>query len=152
MSLTENGTKTGGTIVSDVQLAGRAAAMGRGVIQDVSAKIVDTFAQNLAVMLSGRPAEAPGAAAPQPAAAAEPAAPAPAGAPGAGPQATPEGVAAAAAGATPPPSAPAEESALPVASIVGSVVVGRLKDPKVIGGGIAAILALLGAVLWRRNR
>ena len=56
-----------------MQLSGKAAAMGQGVIQDVSAALVDTFAQNLAEMLSAeRPAEgaaaeaAPGQAAPPP--------------------------------------------------------------------------------------
>src|SRR3954470_6145324 len=79
LSLEQQGATTNGTMVADVQLAGRAAAMGRGVIQDVSAKLVSTFAQNLETMLSG------GGAAPEPA----PAAPAPA-APAAGsaPQAT----------------------------------------------------------------
>src|SRR3954471_19077024 len=53
LSLTQDGARTNGTMVADVQLAGRAAAMGRGVIQDVSAKIVTTFSQNLEAMLAG---------------------------------------------------------------------------------------------------
>src|SRR3954453_19972565 len=53
LSLTQDGATTNGTMVADVQLAGRAAAMGRGVIQDVSAKIVTTFSQNLEAMLVG---------------------------------------------------------------------------------------------------
>src|SRR4051794_35949585 len=53
LSLVQEGPTTNGTMVADVQLAGRAAAMGRGVIQDVSAKLVSTFAQNLETMLSG---------------------------------------------------------------------------------------------------
>src|ERR687886_1024942 len=64
LSLDQQGETTNGTMVADVQLAGRAAAMGRGVIQDVSAKIVSTFAQNLEAMLAGRGAAAPEAAAP----------------------------------------------------------------------------------------
>lgn len=60
MSLTENGAVTKGTIETDVKLSGKAAAMGQGVIQDVSATLVDTFAKNLAEMLSAdAPAEAP---------------------------------------------------------------------------------------------
>src|SRR5919107_1682394 len=71
MTLAEQGAEhTQGTIASDVQLAGRAAAMGRGVIQDVSARIVNTFSDNLEAMLSGRGAAA------QPTAAAAAAAPA----------------------------------------------------------------------------
>src|SRR3954452_18088865 len=53
LSLTQDGATTNGTMVADVPLAGRAAAMGRGVIQDVSAKIVTTFSQNLEAMLAG---------------------------------------------------------------------------------------------------
>src|ERR687886_758767 len=65
LTLGQDGARTKGNMVADVQLAGRAAAMGRGVIQDVSAKIVSTFAQNLEAMLAGRgaPAEPEAAAA-----------------------------------------------------------------------------------------
>src|SRR3954466_3497567 len=58
LNLEQEGPTTKGTMTADVQLAGRAAAMGRGVIQDVSAKIVSTFAQNLETMLAGGPAPA----------------------------------------------------------------------------------------------
>src|SRR5215208_7102734 len=48
---------------TDGQLSGRVASMGRGIIQDVSARIVDQFSENLAAMLSGPAAEpAPAAA------------------------------------------------------------------------------------------
>ena len=46
----ENGT-TRGTIDTDVKLSGKAAAMGGGVIKEVSGKLVDQFARNLAAML-----------------------------------------------------------------------------------------------------
>jgi uncharacterized protein len=173
LNLDQQGPTTKGTMTADVQLAGRAAAMGRGVIQDVSAKIVSTFAQNLETMLSG------GAAEPEPEAAAAAAAPEPQ---ATGPEAPPAPVAAAATGAeagggpeaaaatSPPPpgtaaapppppapprpqpaSAPAEESALPVGQIVGSVLLSRLKDPKVLGAIAASVAAVLAIVL-RRNR
>src|SRR3954467_11592412 len=171
LNLEQEGPTTKGTMTADVQLAGRAAAMGRGVIQDVSAKIVSTFAQNLETMLAGGPApaeaEAPAA---EPQATGPEAPPAPAAAAptraeaGGGPEAAaatappPPGTVGA---PTPPPppapprpqpaSAPAEESALPVGQIVGSVLVSRLKDPKVLGA-IAASVAVVFAVLRRRNR
>ncbi len=163
IALSQNGAQTHGTMVSDVQLAGRAAAMGRGVIQDVSAKIVDTFAANLATMLSGGGVPA---AAGQPPAPSEAAPPPPGAAqtplPGSERTPAPEGATGAAAasagtapGAGPPPppptAAPAQESSLPVGKIVGSVVATRLKDPRVIGGVVASALAVLAAVRWRRN-
>src|SRR3954447_20687760 len=67
----ENGT-THGTITADVKLSGRAASMGRGVIQDVSGKLVEKFSETLAEMLS-RPA--PAAAPAGPATPTEPAPP-----------------------------------------------------------------------------
>src|SRR5256885_13721185 len=57
MSLSGNGDSTHGSIATEVQLSGRAAAMGQGVIKDVSARIVDQFAENLAAMLGGGTAE-----------------------------------------------------------------------------------------------
>src|SRR3954469_11984267 len=66
LSLVQEGPTTKGTMVADVQLAGRAAAMGRGVIQDVSAKIVTTFSQTLEQMLGGGgPAAEPQATGPE---------------------------------------------------------------------------------------
>ena len=66
MQLTEQGDATHGQMNASVQLAGRAAAMGGSVIQDVSSKLVDQFARNLGEMLAGAPsADAPSAAQPQ---------------------------------------------------------------------------------------
>jgi carbon monoxide dehydrogenase subunit G len=163
MSLTEDGSTSHGTIVSDVQLAGRAAAMGRGVIQDVSAKIVDTFSKNLETMLAGEPQAAP-AGAPSAAPSAAPSTgPGTSGAPATAPppQVAPAGAGASAPGGTeapravppptPPAAAPAGESSLPVGQIVGSVIASRLKDPRVIAGAVASALALFAAVRWRRS-
>jgi hypothetical protein len=116
LSLVQEGETTKGTMQADVQLAGRAAAMGRGVIQDVSAKIVTTFSENLERMLGGgepeaEPAPEPQAAAPE-AASAEAEAPATGAEAGGGPEAAaatappPPGTAAA-----PPPPPPAAASA-----------------------------------------
>ncbi|MFN8201732.1 MAG: SRPBCC family protein [Solirubrobacteraceae bacterium] len=43
MKLKQNGDGTHGDITSDVALSGKAASMGRGIIQDVSGKLVDQF-------------------------------------------------------------------------------------------------------------
>ncbi len=138
MRLEEREGKTHGTIVSDVQLSGRAASMGRGVIQDVSGRLVDQFSSNLATMLEGgEEAEPEAAAAGEPAAAGAPTdggAAATAEAPRAAPK--------------PPPAEP--EEALSAADLAGAVIAGRLRDPKTVAG-IVAIVALL-LVLLRRKR
>jgi hypothetical protein len=126
-----------------VQLSGRAAAMGQGVIKDVSARIVDQFAENLAAMLGGEPA-AGGAAAGGAAAAeaqvqrAEPAS----AAQGVGQQPAPS-----APPAAPPPAAGQTDEGLDVLPIVGSIAKERLRDPRVIGG-----LVLLLLLFLRRRR
>jgi carbon monoxide dehydrogenase subunit G len=164
LSLVQDGETTKGTMVSDVQLAGRAAAMGRGVIQDVSAKIVTTFSENLEQMLGGGPEAEPEPQATGPEAplaeAATADAPATGAEAGGGPEAAaatappPPGTVGAPTPPAPPPPPrpqPAEESALPVGQIVGSVLVERLKDPKVLGAIGAFVVAVL-ALLRRRNR
>src|SRR4051794_15427152 len=51
---------TKGTISTDVRLSGRAATMGRGVVQDVAGRLIGTFADNLAASLGAKPeAETP---------------------------------------------------------------------------------------------
>ena len=57
----ENG-RTTATVITDVQLSGKVATMGQGVLQDVSGRLVETFAKNLATMLEAGeapPAEVP---------------------------------------------------------------------------------------------
>src|SRR4051794_16579266 len=73
MALTGDAGHTSATISTDVRLSGRAATMGRGVVQDVAAKLVDTFAENLAQSLEGPAPEA----APEPTAATPPPPPPP---------------------------------------------------------------------------
>jgi carbon monoxide dehydrogenase subunit G len=53
LSLVEQGDETVGTMKAHVQLTGKAAAMGRGVIEDVSSRLVQTFANNLESILAG---------------------------------------------------------------------------------------------------
>ncbi len=52
MHLSEQGGRTVGEIVTDVKVSGKAASMGRGVMQDVAGRMVGTFADNLAEMLT----------------------------------------------------------------------------------------------------
>jgi carbon monoxide dehydrogenase subunit G len=56
-SLAEEGGATHGKLVANVQLSGKAAAMSRGVIDDVSKRLVATFAENLEGIV-GSPDEA----------------------------------------------------------------------------------------------
>src|SRR5215211_989782 len=52
MRLSQQDGTTHGAIHTDVAISGRAAAMGQGIIGDVSARLIDTFAVNLAQMLA----------------------------------------------------------------------------------------------------
>jgi len=119
----DNGA-THGRMVTEVALSGRAAAMGQGVIQDVSGRIVDQFAENLASMLEGaQSAEAPSA------------------------EETPTEVREVPYFSAPAPPAPAADEGLDVMPIVSGVAAKRMKDPRVI-----AVLVLLLLFLLRRRR
>ena len=125
MSLSGSNGSTSATVITDVKLTGKVASMGAGVLQDVSGRLVDTFAKNLAAMLeSEQPAPAAEAGS-APAAAAEPAA------------------------APPPP--PQHEDALDIGQLGGAVIAQRLKDPKV-AAPTAGIVFLILFLLWRRLR
>jgi carbon monoxide dehydrogenase subunit G len=149
MQLTEEDGRTHGTIHTNVQLSGRVAAMGRGIIADVSGRIVDQFSENLAAMLAEGDGASAGdgpapdaAAASEPAPASEAAAPAP-GAPASRPDAA----------ATPPPRPPRESASaeLSALDLAGAVVKGRLEDPRNVAG-LVALVALLAFLLGRRGR
>ena len=121
------GGETSGTMHSEVAMSGRAAAMGQGVIADVSARMIDTFAANLATMLAGKPVAEPVTA-------------------GAGPNG---GTAA------PPPPAPAaapegEEASLPLGEIASGLAADRLRDPRTFFG-LLAVVALVSYALGRRR-
>ena len=64
MRLSQDDGTTHGAIHTDVAISGRAAAMGQGIIADVSARLIDTFAANLAQMLAADEPSAAEAAAP----------------------------------------------------------------------------------------
>jgi carbon monoxide dehydrogenase subunit G len=122
MLLSGDDGRTSATVTTDVALSGKVATMGQGVLQDVSGRLIDTFARNLAAMLAGEQAE-PAAA---PAAAAEPAEPAPARA-----------------------AQPPTEDALDLGALGGQIIGERLRDPRRLGA-LLAIVALLALLLGRR--
>ena len=131
LKLDEAGDATHGQMNASVQLAGRAAAMGGSVIQEVSAKLVDQFARNLGEMLAGAPADAAdsnGGAAPEMADGGRQKAEAPSA--GQDDQTEDEGV-----------------DALGIAA---SVAADRMRDPTVLVGTLL-IVFLLGWLLGRRG-
>ena len=62
MALEPRDGRTQASILTEMQMSGKAAAMGQGVIKDVAATLTDTFAHNLAALV-----EAPAVATPAPA-------------------------------------------------------------------------------------
>ena len=129
MALADQGAATQATIDTQVQLSGKAAAMGQGVIQDVSAKLVETFAENLQAMLESGAPEANGGAET-----------APAPAPGGGEPAP----------AAPPPAP--EETSLPVGQIVATVIAGRLRNPRALGVAALVFAIVFLAIRIRQRR
>jgi carbon monoxide dehydrogenase subunit G len=143
MQLEDRGDATHVTQNASVQLAGRAAAMGGSVIQEVSGKLVDKFAANLGEMLAGAPAASGNGAAP--ASEAAPAQPQPA--------ATEPGTSGAATAPPAPASAAAaddEDAGVDALGIAASVAADRLRDPRVLFGALGIAL-LLGWLLGRRS-
>jgi uncharacterized protein len=148
LALTSTGGGTHATIDTDVKLSGKAAAMGGRMVGDVSAKMVDTFATNLAAMLEG-PAAGDGATDESPAVGAD--------------ESTPATVEAAATEATkaspvrdrpplreaPPPPAEPAQAELNALDLAGSVIAGRLSEPKALAAVVGAAF-VLGFVLGRR--
>jgi uncharacterized protein len=138
MALAGDGSRTSATVTTEVELSGKVATMGQGVLQDVSRRLVQTFAGNLAAMLEGGEGAAPGAAAAAGGgtgtAAGEEGGPAAAGA-GTGTAVGEEG-------------GPAAAEALDLGAIGGAVVAGRLKDPR----ALACLLALAAAIFFLLGR
>jgi carbon monoxide dehydrogenase subunit G len=121
MTLSGDDGTTSATVITDVELSGKAAAMGQGVLQDVAGRLVETFAKNLATMLEG--GEAPAGEAAPSAANAEPRAQAP-----------------------PRVETPPAEDALDLGSLGGAMMADRLKDPRVV-----ALIAIIAFLLGRRS-
>jgi carbon monoxide dehydrogenase subunit G len=155
----DNG-RTAATVTTEVALTGKAATMGQGVLQDVAGRLVQTFAKNLATMLSGGQAET--AAAPQgkpaqpgleetpqeaPTATAKPKPP-PSPKAGSGPAA--DAAAAPPPPPSPPPPPPPSEDALDLGSLGGAVLADRLRQPRTLAI-VLALVALVFYVLGRRS-
>ena len=113
MDLAEQNGGTHATIAADVQLAGKAAAMGRGLIEDVSGKLVDQFAQNLQEMFSANGGTEEAESRKQKAESGE---------------------------ESPPP--PREPEAFDAGNLAAQVASDRLKDPRVIGGALLLVLLI----------
>jgi carbon monoxide dehydrogenase subunit G len=134
MSLDEKDGTTQARIEAEVQLAGKAAAMGRGLIEDVSAKLVDQFASNLEQMLGGSAGSEAAATEPQSGEAA----------------ATIEREAAQERGAPAREEPPKFERQdhIDAGALAGDVTRDKLRDPKVILG-VVVVLFLLRRLLSR---
>ena len=147
MALASENGKTRGTIGTDVKLSGKVAAMGGGVIKEVSGKLVDQFAKNLAAMLGqGSPATQPTPEAATAAGPATPSASVPTSSAAEGAPAQPTPAAATTAG---PATPTADSDALDVGNLVGPMILARLRDPKALGA-VGLLLALL-VLLKRRS-
>lgn len=125
-------------VVTDLTITGKPAQFGRGVIQDVSDKILGQFMDCLEAKLSGAEEAVPEAA---------PAAPAPEAAPAAAP--APPGAEAPRVEVPPPREAPAQPEALDLGTTVLPVVAKAYWRQAAVG---ALVLFVLWRLLRRRKR
>lgn len=137
MQLTGGDGRTTGRIVTDMKVSGRAASMGRGVMQDVAGKMVGTFAENLAKMLEEGDASEGGA---------QESARADGGGAASGASAASSGASAASSGGgAASGGSAADDDALDIGSLGASMAADRVKDPLVIA------LLVLAFLLGRRS-
>jgi carbon monoxide dehydrogenase subunit G len=146
IKLAANGSGTEATMATDLRLGGRAAAMGRGVIGDVSQALVSEFAGNLAGVLSSDAGPS-----------SEVAAPSDAAGPSSDVAASPPRVSAGHAAAAPPPAEaasppPAEPSALDAGQLAKDVLAGRLRDPRTAVSALFAVACMAVGFLFGRAR
>jgi carbon monoxide dehydrogenase subunit G len=128
LALSSDGDATKGTMNTAVQLSGKAAAMSRGVIDDVSKRLVAQFAENLEGIVTESPAESAAAANDESEAPAMPKT-----------FHEPEGQ-----------SSPPEPEAFDAGSLAASMAADRLRDPKVVGAVVGGVL-LVGILIGRRS-
>jgi carbon monoxide dehydrogenase subunit G len=124
MDLSEQNGGTHATIAAEVQLVGKAAAMGRGLIEDVSGKLVQQFAGNLQEMLSNGKAEG-------------------------GKQEAESGKQKAEEPA-PERQGPPEPEGVDALGIAASMAADRVRDPKILFSALGIVL-LIGFLLGRRS-
>jgi carbon monoxide dehydrogenase subunit G len=145
MQLAQEGDTTTGTVHADLNLSGRAAAMGKSVINSVTQQMMGLFATNLQRMVEeelsgGAPESAGSAQAAQ--------------APKAPPAPIPPAPTAAAPGPTPathPPSTNPDDNSLNALSLARGVIVDQLQNPYKLGAALLAA-GLIGFLIGRRRR
>jgi carbon monoxide dehydrogenase subunit G len=155
------------TIHTTLNVTGRPAQFGRGVIAEVGSRLIDKFADNLAQQLASGSPEPASAASASPASPASPAAAASPSTPetAAAPAAAPRAAASYAPGETPAPTSPAApvqpatrpvpaqepDDHLDLLSIVGPVIAKRLVP--VVGAAAGVVLLTWGARrIFRRRK
>jgi carbon monoxide dehydrogenase subunit G len=126
MVLSGEDGRTSARITTEVDLSGKVATMGQGVLQDVSGRLVKTFAQNLAQMLEGAEEATPAAEREQAATR---------------PEDSPR----------PKAGTPPQQDALDLGNVGGAMVAERLSNPRNLGLviGLAMVIAYL---MGRRSR
>jgi uncharacterized protein len=128
------GGQTEVTVHTSLNVTGRPAQFGRGVMADVSAKLIGVFANNLADMLATGNGSAPEPALPEPAVQATA-------------HAAPVPTATAPASTTPTAAPAPSEDSLNLLQVAGLPVLKRIAAP---AGALLAVLASL--LIWRRRR
>jgi carbon monoxide dehydrogenase subunit G len=145
-----SGGATTVTMHTTMNVTGRPAQFGRGVLAEVSGKLVEQFAANLAAMITGDTGTA-GAAGGTGAAGAAGNGAATAGAGTAGRQAAAPGASGAAASAAAAPVAQQGETSLNLVRLVGPAVLKRAVPVAAAAAGLAVLAAWLRR-LFRRRR
>jgi carbon monoxide dehydrogenase subunit G len=132
--LHSQGGQTEVTVHTSLNVTGRPAQFGRGVMADVSAKLIGVFASNLADMLATGNGSAPEPAVPEPAVQATA-------------HAAPVPTATTPASTTPTAASASSEDSLNLLQVAGLPVLKRIGAP---AGALLAVLASL--LIWRRRQ